>query len=286
MSTTGRLICGPQNACQKFLKGKPGFYVYILRRPDGRPFYVGKGFGARIFQHENEARHPNDRRSNAYKLNVIRSIWRSNEVVTYEIEFYSDDETTAYAREAELIGSFKRLHEGGTLTNLAAGGGTTSGSAPSSKIRHSATLAGNPEDNPERATLNRFVLAIATMNSVVIKPAGQFLPRPTTRFPKVSRTPSLRQAVALVAAASANGVSLDSACIIPRKVVVESVEGLVENGVSCDILTSEMAKIVAAPDPSDETFKLTARQARAAVMLVGLRKCVDLGIVRDDAVRS
>src|SRR5690242_9527661 len=80
---TGALVVDPQNACKKFLQGAEGFYVYILRRPDGRPFYVGKGIGDRVFAHENEARHPNDWRSNAYKLNVIRSIWRSGNPVTY-----------------------------------------------------------------------------------------------------------------------------------------------------------------------------------------------------------
>lgn len=74
---TGRLFHGDDLGCKAFLSGQPAHYVYILRRPDGRPFYVGKGYGPRVFQHENEARHPNNRLSNAYKLNVIRSIWKA-----------------------------------------------------------------------------------------------------------------------------------------------------------------------------------------------------------------
>src|SRR4051812_16132486 len=116
---TGSIIVGPLTTCRDFVRSSNQHYVYILRRPDGRPFYVGKGVGNRAFEHENEARHPNDRRSNAHKLNVIRSILRAGASITYEIDFVSIDSAAAYARETELIGLFKRLHEGGPLTNLA-----------------------------------------------------------------------------------------------------------------------------------------------------------------------
>jgi hypothetical protein len=32
------------------------YYVYVLARPDGTPFYVGKGKNGRIFEHDKEAR--------------------------------------------------------------------------------------------------------------------------------------------------------------------------------------------------------------------------------------
>ncbi len=165
--------------------------IYVLRRPDGRPFYVGKGIGDRVLAHENEARHPNDRKSNAYKLNVIRSIWRSDEAVVYEIDFITEDEDAAYARESEIISKLKRLHEGGPLTNLASGGGSSFGVAPVSKEQHSATLGGIPDDNPDRAILNVFVLCIATMNSVILLPVGQFTFKPQvfdSRASSLSRT--------------------------------------------------------------------------------------------------
>ena len=233
---TGRLFHGDDLGCKAFLAGQPAHYVYILRRPDGRPFYVGKGYGPRVFQHENEARHPNNRLSNAYKLNVIRSIWKAGLKPTYEIDLVTTSAEEAYAREAVLIGLIKRLHEGGPLTNLAAGGGSTAGPAPASVERHSATLGGIPDDNPERATLNGFVLSIAHMDSVVVKPAGQFIARPTVRFPNKSRKLSLRQAVAVAASAAANGINITGECRIPRKLVVDGVEGLVENGVACDLV--------------------------------------------------
>ncbi|MBL0402897.1 GIY-YIG nuclease family protein [Microvirga aerilata] len=281
---TGALVIGPQSLCKEFLRSVGGFYVYILRRPDGRPFYVGKGVGDRVFAHENEARHPNDWRSNAYKLNVIRSIWRSGKVVTYEIDYVGDDEEIVYAREAKLIGHFKRLHEGGPLTNLAPGGGATTGAAPVSKEKHSTTLGGIPDNNPERATLNGYILSIADMKSVVLKPTEQFVARPTQRYPNKSMAPSLRQAVALVASAAANGIALDGGCNIPRRVVVEGVSGLVENGVACDVVTSGLGALIPNANPADECFQLTADQARIVVGLVGIRKCVDLGVLDTQAL--
>lgn len=277
--STGRLFHGDDLGCKAFLAGQPAHYVYILRRPDGRPFYVGKGYGPRVFQHENEARHPNNRLSNAYKLNVIRSIWKAGLKPTYEIDLVTTSAEDAYVREAALISLIKRLHEGGPLTNLAAGGGSTAGPAPASVERHSATLGGIPDDNPERATLNGFVLSIAHMDSVVVKPVGQFIARPTVRFPNKSRKLSLRQAVAVVASAASNGISMAGGCRIPRKLIVDGVEGLVENGVACDLLTSGAVSIDPAADPADECFLLSAQQAAAIVGVLGQRKCIDLGII-------
>ncbi len=276
---TGRLFHGDDLGCKAFLSGQPAHYVYILRRPDGRPFYVGKGYGPRVFQHENEARHPNNRLSNAYKLNVIRSIWKAGFKPLYEIDLITVSPDEAYAREAALICLIKRLHEGGPLTNLAAGGGSTAGPAPASVERHSATLGGTPDDSPERATLNGFILSIAHMDSVVVKPVGQFIARPTVRFPNKSRKLSLRQAVAVVASAASNGISIAGECRIPRKLVVDGVEGLVENGVACDLLTSGAVSIDSAADPADECFLLSAQQSAAIVGVLGQRKCIDLGII-------
>ena len=276
---TGRCYLGDEMGCKAFLAASALHYVYILRRPDGRPFYIGKGFGPRVFQHENEARHPNNRLSNSYKLNVIRSIWRAGMKPVYEIDLVTPSAETAYAREAVLIGHFRRLHEGGPLTNLAAGGGSTAGPAPASIERHSATLGGIPDDNPERATLNGFVLSIAHMDSVVIKPTSQLIARPTVRFPNKTRKLSLRQAVAVVASGAANGIDMTNACRIPRRLSVDGVSGLVENGVACDLLTSNAVTVIAASDPADEWFELNAAQAAAVVNRVGVGKCIDLGVL-------
>ena len=281
----GLLFCGNSASCKAFLGQRALHYVYVLRRPDGRPFYVGKGVGPRVFQHENEARHPNNRLSNAHKLNVIRSIWRAGSAPTYEIDLVTEDAVGAYARETALIEHFKRLHEGGPLTNRSAGGGSTAGPAPVSKERHSATLGGIPEDNPERATLNQFVLGIAQMGSVVLKPVGQFIAKPTVKFPKSTRSLSLRQSVAIASSAAAHSIPMDGACRIPRKVIVDGVAGLIENGVACDLITSGSVTLVEARDPADECFDLSASQARAIIGFIGHRKAVDLGIITTPAER-
>ncbi len=270
---------GDRAGCLTTLRNIEGYYTYVLRRADGRPFYIGKGTGQRVFNHENEARHPNGPRSNAHKLNVIRSMRRNSEAITYEIDLSFSTEQDAYEREAELIAKYKRLHEGGTLTNRHPGGGSTSGISPFSREKHTATLGGIPEDDPETATLNRFLLAINRMDSVVLKPEGRFRPKPTLPHPS-KRAPSLRQAVALAASAAANGIVLTGGARLPREVVVDEVPGLLENGVSCDIAKSGMATVLAAQNPANEVFLLNESQAQAVIGFIGLPKAQNLGIAQ------
>lgn len=281
---TGQLFLGSQEACKAYLRGLSASYIYILRRPDGRPFYVGQGSGSRVFFHENEARHANNWKTNDHKLNVIRSIWRSGDTITYEIDFVSEDKVAINEREEDLIRQIGRLHEGGPLTNRASGGRSLEEMSPFSKDKHTATLGGIPENDPERATLNRFVLAIAPMKSTVLKPLNRsFIPKQTQRN-RNSMAPTIRQAAALAASAAANGVFLDGPCRLPRRVEVDGVKGFVENGVACDILVSRMADIISAENPADEVFILSAAQANGVVGLIGLKKCVDLGILESRAL--
>lgn len=90
------------------------FYVYILYRPDGRPFYVGKGHGNRINAHESFAKMGHKAR----RYSIIRKIWREGgQVVKYKVfETYDVDE--AYAMERYLIASIGRE----SLTNETDGG--------------------------------------------------------------------------------------------------------------------------------------------------------------------
>jgi hypothetical protein len=283
---TGQLFVGPPEPCKAFLRDCSANYIYILRRPDGRPFYVGQGGGPRVFFHENEARHPNNWQTNDHKLNVIRSIWRSGDRVTYEIDFVSDDKVAINNREEELIRQFGRLHEGGPLTNRAPGGRSLDEASPFSKDKHTTALSGIPDNDPDRAKLNRFVLAIAPMKSAVLKPINRkFIPKPTQRN-REFMAPTRRQAAALAVSAAANGVFLDGPCLLPRRVEVEGVKGFVENGVACDILVSRMADIIWAENPADEVFSLSAAQAKAVVDFIGLKKCTDLGIVESGALEN
>lgn len=249
-----------------------GYYVYVLRRPDSSPFYVGKGRGMRLFQHESEARqaHPFGE-TNPFKCNIIRKIINSGKDVIYEIDsiFPDDQEINALEREARLIFEWKRFHEGGVLSNLAGGIGNQSGSSPFSKKRHDDTLFGAPENNPERATLNNFLQEIGPVKSVCIKPVSQ-LSRILPSTPHTQpRKPTQRCAYALIASAVANGISLSKPCEIPRNFEFEGVEGIIENGVSRDILKANMASLISADDPRDEKYSLNVQQLTILIGLYG-----------------
>jgi hypothetical protein len=90
------------------------FYVYVLARPDGKPFYVGKGTGKRIFKHDFEARHG----CSCHKCNIIRKIWRNGGEVQRYIMLETNNEQEAFDYEIELIA----LYGLSTLANRTAGG--------------------------------------------------------------------------------------------------------------------------------------------------------------------
>lgn len=98
----------------------PRFYVYVLSRPDGRPFYVGKGQADRVRDHEREAR----RDCECHKCHIIRKIWRDGGQVQRTIVFRSDDEQVALDREREEIAHCGRENlcnytDGGDISGVA-----------------------------------------------------------------------------------------------------------------------------------------------------------------------
>src|SRR6185312_11257893 len=125
---------GNRQQIEHFLRSIDGnYYVYLLCRPNGRPFYVGKGFNRRVLEHETEAlRHHPIGESNPFKCNVIRKIIRENGSLLYRIDsiYAQTDQQKCLEREAALIREHRRLHEGGYLTNLASGVGNLSMPAP------------------------------------------------------------------------------------------------------------------------------------------------------------
>lgn len=88
-------------------------YTYILRYPDGTPFYVGIGQGVRMFSHVEEARDPS--RDNL-KAETIREIWADGGDVLHTVDRLFEQEP--WDREAELILAIgQQKHATGPLTN-------------------------------------------------------------------------------------------------------------------------------------------------------------------------
>lgn len=91
------------------------FYVYrYIRLDKNTPFYVGKGCGNRIHRFSDR---------NKYFLNIVKSIPYRAEIIMNNL-----DEKTAFVKETELIGLYKKY--GMCEANLAAGGLGCSGWKP------------------------------------------------------------------------------------------------------------------------------------------------------------
>lgn len=103
------------------------YYVYILARPNGKPFYVGKGVRDRVYHHEREAR----KGHKCHKCNIIRKIWRQGGEIQRYTVFTTDDEQEALKYEMELIALYGRP----TLANITDGGEGTSGRTASPDTR-------------------------------------------------------------------------------------------------------------------------------------------------------
>lgn len=90
------------------------FYVYIQRKPNGDPFYVGKGIGTRLL---------NDVERNPYYESIIKKYGRDNIQRLYR---YVDSEEVAFKVEKALIWFLRDVCLY-SLTNMTAGGEGCSG---------------------------------------------------------------------------------------------------------------------------------------------------------------
>lgn len=119
------------------IKSNPGrYYVYILSRQNGEPFYVGCGLASgvkkneRIFDHEKSAR----RGDVSLKCSIIRKLWAEGHDVIRAIDSWHDSASSMFEREVSLIASIGRRDLGrGPLANGNDGG--TGQMNPSAEIR-------------------------------------------------------------------------------------------------------------------------------------------------------
>lgn len=104
------------------------FYVYVKMRPDGRPFWVGKGFGYRAFSMGG--------RNFIYKHTVNK--YGEENIKTTIIPVGA--EKAAYEKEVELIAYFKIL--GCKLANMTSGGLGANGMIFAEEHRKNLSRAG------------------------------------------------------------------------------------------------------------------------------------------------
>lgn len=253
-------------------------YVYILHRPNGEPFYVGKGVAERVLHHEAEAR--NSRRL-THKLNVIRAIRAKGDSIGYWLDSFYDLEADALARERELIALIGR-HDlsKGPLTNQTDGGEGQSNPSEESRQRRRESLWGDsPEDN-ERGIANRFFQQIARVRSVPIKPAATF--KAAGLWANDDRIGmSARQAAALAASAIQNRVLLTADAAIPRRLSVEGIEYVIENGVGRDMISSGMIRRADGP-PAHELMLLSEVGFDYLVQSVGRNVLESAGVLEPE----
>lgn len=255
------------------------FYVYVLCRPSGEPFYVGKGIDFRCVQHEADAR---TTKALSHKLNVIRSLHRQGLKVGYRIDSSFTDESAALARERVLIAELGR-HDlrRGPLTNQTDGGEGVSNPSEESRQRRRDSLWGDAED-PERQAINRWFQELTPVKSVPIKPVATFkrLAGLWKNDDTIGMKP--RQAGAIVATALANRIMLAPGCLLPRRLQHEGVEYVIENGAGWDMVSNGMIEVHEGP-ATRETLMLTSAGYAFLTAAFDRPRLIDAGILAPEA---
>lgn len=260
------------------LTGYKAHYTYLLCRPNGVPFYAGKGQGSRVFCHLRDALNTIER---THKLNVIRKIKKAKEQIGYWIEKHPTHEI-AIEREIELIRSIGRYDLGnGPLTNQTDGGEGTLNLSAESKAKHRETLAGTNTSSDDRNTANALFAELVSVGSVPIKPTtGRykidrlFRNRKTFSFTE-------RMSGALVASAMSNKCLIEENAIIPRRFHANGVEMIIENGCGRDMLSS--GTVVLEDDtPKYETLKLKASAVEFCKKHLGSATLVSAGVLLEE----
>lgn len=266
-----------ESAVRPRLRNVAVAYVYVLCRADGVPFYVGKGSrNARVLDHVREARNTNRL---THKLNVIRSMDRKCQLVRYILETDFEGEAQALARERELIRHIGRHDlKRGPLTNQTDGGEGTSNPSEESRERRRASLAGDGADDDGRALANQWFQKIVQVESVPVKNIGKYKVEGLWRN-RESFGMSERQAGAIAASAIANRVLLEPGAIIPRRMSVEGVDLIIENGAGRDTLSSDMTVLQEPCSVGSEELVLTNAGFNYVLTTIDTGLLLDAGVI-------
>jgi len=100
------------------------FYVYcLIDSKTNMPFYIGKGHGNRMYNHEKSVEKSKIPNNNKYLFNKIKKIKNSGYNILYKKILENVDESTALKEEISQIKFFGRNNMGtGILCNLTDGG--------------------------------------------------------------------------------------------------------------------------------------------------------------------
>jgi hypothetical protein len=249
------------------------YYVYLLVKPCGTPFYVGKGIGDRVFHHESIAANTSLK---SHKLNTLRALQSAGIGLGYDIELMSS-EAEALARERQPVQLYGRHCLGtGCLTNMTDGGEGPANFSEETRQRHRDTLAGVLEDGSARSATNAFFQRIGIkVDSVPIKPLSEQRLEALTPHPS-PRRPTERQAAALAALAIGCKKILEPDCELARRFDLEGEVVALENGAGRDMLKSGMIELV---DSKGEILRVTALGFAATVRFVGKPVLIDYGVL-------
>jgi hypothetical protein len=124
------------------------FYIYILFRDDGTPFYVGKGNGNRWNQHELAVRNKAKRRGeNLHKTNIIRKMFAAGWTEVPKIKI-AERLTREKACEYEIawITALGRRPDGPLVNRTNGGDGTAAPSEETRQKMRAAKLGKKPSE--------------------------------------------------------------------------------------------------------------------------------------------
>ena len=142
------------NGIVRGMNTRTDFYVYVMFREDGTPFYVGKGRGSRITEHEREATRTEMKER---RHNIIRRMIAGG-IEVPKVKLHEGlTETVAFEYERALIAAIGRADLGrGSLANKTDGGDGASGRKLSDETL--AKLRGRKRSPETRARLSAALL--------------------------------------------------------------------------------------------------------------------------------